>query len=282
MRKLWNLPWIAFKRAQNRIGLAYQAGQIDAVLASYPKSGRTWFRFILSSYLAKAFALNTVPDLHSMFTIIPNFDMDAERGFTVFAFKKHQPKLPLITVSHLPYSKARFRSHPVIFMVRDPRDVMVSAYFHATRQKHRFSGDIDGFLKDPDQGIVGLTHYLNSWSHGLQANKHIVISYEALSHDPQGQTNRALSLLGIRSDPQALDDAVDAARFQNMQKLELQTGLPGHDYNRGDTESRRMRRGMVGGFRDYLSLQQIDFIDEAYSYNLTPEAKEIFGQTTHR
>lgn len=279
MRKLWKLPGIAVKRAKNRISLAYQVDHIDAVLASYPKSGRTWFRFILSLYLEKTFSLKMEPNLQSMFTIIPNLDMDAERGLPAFAFKEHQPKLPLITVSHLPYSKARFRSHPIIFMVRDPRDVMVSAYFHATRQKHRFSGSIDSFLRDPYQGMAALTHYLNSWSTALQANRHIVISYEALSRDPQGQTDRALGLLGIRRNLRALDDAIDAARFQNMQKLELQTGLPGHDYDLDDTESRRMRRGIVGGFPDYLSVQQINFIDEFYSYHLTSEAKLIFDYT---
>lgn len=282
MRKLWSSPGIALKRTRNSISLAYHSGQIDTVLASYPKSGRTWFRFILTSYLDKTFQLKTTPDLHSMFTVIPNFDMDAERGLPAFAYKRHRPKLPLITVSHLSYSKMRFRSHPIIFMVRNPWDVMVSAYFHATRQKHRFLGDIDGFLRDPDQGVVALTHYLNIWSSGLQTHRHIVISYEALSHDPKGQTERALNFLGIGSDPQALADAVEGAKFQNMQKLELQNGLPGHDYDRDDTESRRMRRGMVGGFRDYLTPGQIDFIDGTYNHRLTPEAKRIFSQTSYQ
>jgi len=196
MRKLWNLPRIALKRVTNIAGMAFYSSQIDAVLAAYPKSGRTWFRFILSSYLANVIGLKPPPDLHSMFTIIPNCDMDTERGLPALGFARHQTRLPLIPATHLTYSKIRFRSYPVIFMVRDPRDVMVSAYFHATRQKRCFSGDIDGFLNDPKQGITALTRYLNSWATGLQSRRHIVVSYEALSGDPHGQTAKALAFLG--------------------------------------------------------------------------------------
>ncbi|MBU1210761.1 MAG: sulfotransferase domain-containing protein [Alphaproteobacteria bacterium] len=86
--------------------------------------------------------------------------------------------------------------------------------------------------------------------------------------------------LGIESEPKALDEAVEAARFQNMKKIEMATGLPGHNYDRNDTESRRMRRGLVGGFRDYLTPEQVKLINAACSHHLNPEAKEILNQTT--
>lgn len=275
MKNVTALPRLAWRRAANAAGLAFYPGRIDAILASYPKSGRTWFRFILSSYLAGAFGLKPAPDLHSMFRVMPNFDMDPVRGLPAFAFARHQPRPPLVAVSHLPYSRLRFRSLPVIFMLRDPRDVMVSSYFHATRQKHRFSGDIDGFLGHPDQGVASLTRYLNGWAAGLQHRRHILVSYEDLSRDPQGQTERVLGFLGLKADPQALAQAVEAARFQKMQELERATGLPGHDYDRSDGESLRMRRGKVGGFADYLSPDQIRLVEAACDRQLTPGAKAL-------
>lgn len=278
MTRMSDLSRIAWTRAAHRVGMARHASSIDAILASYPKSGRTWFRFILSSYLVSAFGVPIDPDLYSMFTVMPNFDMDPARGLPAFGFATHEPPPPLIAVSHLAYSNRRFRDHPVIFMVRDPRDVMVSSYFHATRQKHRFSGDIDGFLKDPDQGIASLTRYLNDWSAGLQRRSHIVLSYEDLSRDPQGQTARVLDFLNIAVDPAMLGRAVDAAGFRNMQDLELTRGLPGHDYDLADTESRRMRRGKVGGFDDYLSPDQIRLVQTACDRDLTPRAKALFGR----
>jgi hypothetical protein len=279
MNKVWDLPRIAWKRTANVAGMARYSDRIDALLASYPKSGRTWFRFILSSYLAAAFGLEPKPDLYSMFTVMPNFDMDPERGLPAFAFERHQPAPPRIAVSHLPYSRVRFRTYPAVFMVRDPRDVMVSSYFHATRHKHRFSGDINGFLRDPKHGILSLTDYLNGWSDGLQERKHIVVSYEDLSRDPQGETARVLALLNLEIKPQMLAEAVEAARFQNMQALELTKGLPGHDYDRRDGESLRMRRGKAGGFADYLTPEQIRFVETACDRALTPKAKALLARS---
>ena len=279
MTKLFKSPQIMWKRAANGVGMAYHSRRIDAVLASYPKSGRTWFRFILSTYLADAFDLKARPDLYSMFGVMPNFDMDRERGLPAFAHARHRPRPPLVPVSHLPYSRLRFRNHPVIFMVRDPRDVMVSSYFHATRQKHRFSGDIDGFLKDPGQGVTSLAKYLNDWAAGLRGRRHVVVSYEELSDDPHGQTARVLSFLGVETRPEILDKAVEAARFQNMQELELAKGLPGHEYDRSDSESRRMRRGKVGGFADYLTPEQIRLVETACDRELTPQAKALLARS---
>lgn len=259
--------------------MAFYPNPIGGILASYPKSGRTWFRFILSSYLAKAFGLELTPDLHSMFKVMPNFDMESVRGLPAFVFADHRPRPPLIAVSHLPYSRLRFRTLPAIFMLRDPRDVMVSSYFHATRQKHRFRGDIGGFLRDPEQGVASLTSYLNGWSAGLHHRRHIVLSYENLSREPHAETARVLAFLGVEVRPRLLADAVEAAKFQNMQVLEQATGLPGHDYDRNDSESLRMRRGKVGGFADYLTAEQIEFIERTCDRELTAEARAILQPT---
>lgn len=281
MSEVLALPRILWKRISNAAAMSSHAGMIDAVLVSYPKSGRTWFRFIVSSYLAEAFALKPAPDLHSMFKVMPNFDMEPVRGLPAFTFTHHDPKPPLIPVSHLPYSRRRFRHYPAVFMVRDPKDVMVSSYFHATRQKHRFSGEIGAFLGDQKQGVASLIGYLNGWAEGLKHCDHIVISYENLSHDPQSQTASVLKFLGLQPDPVILAHAIATAQFQNMRKLEHVSGLPGHDYDRSDEESLRMRRGKVGGYTDYLTTAQIAFIDEACARDLTPGAKALLAKAVH-
>lgn len=269
------LPRLALRRVANATKRALYPHRIDAVLVSYPKSGRTWFRFMMSTYLALAYRVEPAPDLHSMFTIMPNLDMDPVRGFPAVRLPSAGPRPPLIAVSHLPYSRVEFRSYPAIFMLRDPRDVMVSAYFHATRHKHRFSGGMDEFLADPRQGVASLTRYLNGWSDGLQRRDHVVVSYEELSRDPAGETARVLGFLGVKVDQPTLAAAVEAAKFQNMRELEQVSGLPGHDYDRRDDESLRMRRGKVGGFTDYLTPSQVGFIERSYDRELTARSKAI-------
>lgn len=279
-----DFPRRAFRKIDRRIRMTRAAATVDAFLASYPKSGRTWFRFILAHYFAQLIAGSTEQpdgaiDLFSMFGIVPNFDLDPARGVPAFRYQTQRPQLPLILVTHHHYKRSLFLGRPVIFMVRDPRDVVVSAYFHATRHKHRFSGTVDAFIADEGQGLPALINYLNGWAEGLQSRESAVLSYEELTRDTVGASARIIEFLGYIPAEEALRMAVAAAGFEAMRELELQSGLPAHDYDRADTESLRMRRGKVGGFENYLSDAQIERIQMSCEKALVPSAKRLMART---
>ena len=88
------------RRARNMALLERAAPSVDAFLVSYPKSGRTWLRFLLSCYFARVAKLGSEPDLHSTFRVLPKFDRDAERGLPAYAGRAHDVELPLVAVSH--------------------------------------------------------------------------------------------------------------------------------------------------------------------------------------
>ncbi len=263
----------------HRITYPKLAASTDAVLASYPKSGRTWFRFIVSNYLADVHKLGTTIDLHTTFSVTPNLDRDPIRGLPGFKYEQYRPALPKIAVSHLPYDARMFQQKPVIFMVRDPRDVLVSSYFHATRHKHRFSGNIGAFLRDKEQGAADLIRYLNGWAEGLSRHPHFILSYEALSADPEGMTAAVLRFLKCPVDAQAVHRAVEASRFEAMREIEKSDGIPGHEYDLSDDESLRMRRGVAGGFADYLSSSEVAWVEKACAEGLTPAARSLVAMS---
>ena len=190
----------------------------DAFLVSYPKSGRTWFRFVLSSYFAHAFNLDMDVDLHSMFKIMPNLDGDPVRGLPAFAFGKFRHELPLIPVSHLDFQGPALSEPARRMMVRDPRDVIVSSYFHATRQKHSFQGDIGQFITDRQLGLPALVRYLNGWSKGMENRRTHVLSYENLTSDTAAETAKVLSFLRCKIKVPELEKAVEAVRFKRNEK----------------------------------------------------------------
>jgi alcohol sulfotransferase len=255
------------------------AATTDAVLASYPKSGRTWFRFILSNYFAEVNRLDAAIDLHTTFSVVPNLDLDPQRGLPAFKYEHLRPTLPKIAVSHLPYSSRLFQAKPVIFMVRDPRDVLVSSYFHATRHKHRFSGPIGVFLANPEQGALHLIRYLNGWAEGLPQHPHFILSYEALSAEPEQMTASVLSFLKLKPDAAAIRRAVEFSRFEAMREIEKSDGIPGHEYDRSDNESLRMRKGVAGGYTDYLSSREIAWIEKVCDAELSAAAKLLLSNT---
>lgn len=273
------LPIKVVRRIQKRIGITYHAVNADCFLVSYPKSGRTWFRFLLSHYFAAQAAPGMDVDLHNMFSVLPNFDLDPLRGVPAFRFADRPRTLPRIWVSHLAYRRSLFLNKPAILIVRDPRDVVVSAYFHATRHKHRYEGTIEEFLADPTQGVLAMCAYLNGWAAGIAGRRHTVLSYESLSADPVSETAAVLRFLGCAVDEGAVAAAVKAGSFAAMQERERAEGLPAHDYDRSDTESLRMRRGQAGGYTEYLGPAMIRQVEDICRRELSMPAKALLAKS---
>jgi alcohol sulfotransferase len=271
-----NFVLLSLRYAVARLRLWQIARSTDAFLISYPKSGRTWLRFLLSNYFAIANHLETPVTLHTMFSVVPNFALDSVRGVPAFRFAG---QIPRIDVSHFSFHPILFRDRPVVILVRDPRDVVVSSYFHAARHKHRFTGSIEEFVLDEKQGLPKLVDYLNGWAGGLDGRRHHVVSYEMLASDPQGTLEDVLTFLGVRIDEQALRQAIEASSFSAMREREMAEGIPAHDYDMSDDESLRMRRGKTGGYVDYLSSQTIGVIDAYCRQKLSPRAKRLLART---
>ncbi|MCV9999558.1 sulfotransferase domain-containing protein [Pararhizobium sp. YC-54] len=246
---------------------------------SFPKSGRTWLRYILSFYFSAAFGKNDKTNLHNMFALVPNFDLDPVRGIPAFISQGAAGKVPMVVVSHEARSQLPPKL-PIIVMVRDPRDVLVSGYFHATRHKGRFSGSLSDFIDDPDYGMPKMISYLNGWAAGLSGRRHHIVSYENLSAAPVKEIEGVLHFLGCEIKPRVLQAAVDAGQFERMQEMEVAEGIPAHEYDRTDLQSMRMRKGLVGGFREYLNDDEIARIEAYCSRDLTPDAKNLLRATS--
>lgn len=266
----------ALKSARERRFMHNVADRVDALLASFPKCGRTWLRFLLANYFTEAFQLGAPPDLHSMFQILPNFDQDTSRGISAFSFVDRRPALPLVCVTHAP---ARFTPRlPVIFLVRDPRDVVVSRYFHSTRHKKQFVGTIAKFIDDQDQGLPAYVRYLNAWAAYLHGTRHHVTSYEFMSFDIAAEMRKILIFLAVDVDEGALAISISRAAFDSMRSQERVQGIPAHEYDRADDESLRMRRGVPHGFEGYLGPDAVDHINQRCASELSGDALAILRQ----
>ncbi len=249
------------------------AREADGILASYLKAGRTWARYALSHYLNAQYGAGLSVDMESTFSLVPNFDGDPVRGLPAFRrLRAAREDLPLLAVTHLGYRKSRFAGVPVVFMVRDPRDMMVSAYFHATRHKHNFDGDIGAFLASEDLGVPRLLRYYRGWGEGLSHSPHLVLRYEDMKADTAGALREVIGFLCWPVDEARIAQAVEASAFDRMREQELRTGLPGHSYDRSEESSLRTRKGRVGGFTSDLSPEQADGILEALRAGLSEAA----------
>ena len=233
----WALPTLrGVKRAIREAALAAAFANAQGCVASYPKSGRTWFRFMVASYLNDRFDLGLKMDLHTVLAIVPQYLADRSQGRGRYRFGD-RPEVPFLVVSHLPYRRLLFARKDVVFLVRDPRDVMVSAYFHWTRHSREFAGWIADLLRDPQYGMPSLVSYLNGWADGLSRHRHIVVAYEQLSRDTYAVLDAVMRFLRVGVDRNMLQLAIAGASLEAMREVEVERGHPGPEYDRSDIQS---------------------------------------------
>lgn len=187
----------------------------DIWLASYPRSGSHFVRFILVS--ARHFLrLGTFPgDLSGMKTIP---DVHGRR----LEFAEGPPR---ILKTHFPFDP-RYRR--IIHLIRDPRDVIVSYFHYSKGLPHLFSTSVPERLKLPQfvelflEGKVwpgSIQEHFASYSARPKSTAYTLIRYEALLADPQCEYRRLLEAAGVNLPDDRLDALIAHTSFASMRRL---------------------------------------------------------------
>jgi Sulfotransferase domain len=221
-----------------------------ALICSYPKSGRTWLRYMLAHVLVTHFALDVKLDLANMFSVVPNDDLDVERGWPGYRFLG---VLPSVATSHKRYKERLHGGCRIIFLVRDPRDVVVSYWFHRSRHMGLLAGELSEFVRDPRYGITDMLDYLETWAVAAERERLLIVSYEEMKADAFFSLRRICDFLEVPVSDNTIRAAAAAGEFSRMREMELETAVGGYVYDRSDDSALRVRRGRAHGFVDYLS-----------------------------
>lgn len=253
-------------------------------LASYPKSGNTWFRAFLSQIQSG----EALPDLDSIGYRMPSnrsifdhyvgidsavlthgeadllrpkvYELLAESAAEEVSFlKTHDAFTFLPSGEPLLSGKA---SLGAIYLIRNPLDVAVSQAFHAGHEDFdRAVGD----LCDPAANLAGkpgkfegqLRQQLLTWSGhvrswlGATIPVH-VLRYEDMKMSPLDSFRGAIRFARLTHDDEAVQQALDRCRLDRLQELEDRSGFA----ERWPSSRRFFRKGKVGGWREFLSAAQ--------------------------
>jgi hypothetical protein len=240
----------------------------DAIILSIPKSGRTWLRAFLCAYFCKRFGLE--------FTLRPG--RYALPGFPRIVFShdmfEHRTKgdrWDRIRGKYL-VPRRELNRAKIILLARDPRDCFVSLYLQLTRRdpnavklRQKTVGEM---LRDEKFGMRAIVDTMNNWLKEFSHRDNFtLVRYEALRASPEERFRDLLAHLGESSpDPSIFQQALEFSRFENMQKLEAAGAFDSNILHPGDVrdpESFKVRRGKVGGYREYLSAEDQKFAEAA-------------------
>lgn len=260
--------------SQQEITIIDGQHDIDRFVCGYPKTGRTWLRYMLANYLVDIGNIDIDLTLNNVYSVVPNEPTEMVLGQDHFMYDGLIPK---VVMSHS-QNKPAFSKGKLVFLTRDPRDIMVSHWLHNRNHVFKFSGSISEFIIS-EQGIEAYSRHLDGWSGSLQSSQ--VLTYESMLDNPLRTLSRALEILGIYVNLRKAENAVENSQFKRMQEIEISHGIAGHLYDRSNPEARRVRKGLVGGFIDYLNADDIKFIDQRLQ-RCNNLSKAIISLTSYR
>jgi Sulfotransferase domain len=227
----------------------------DALICSHPRSGGRWLRYLIAHALAAHHRLEIELSPQTVFAVVPDHHRDSARGYPAFRFGGRR-SVPLVAVCHQPYSWELHRGYPMIFLARNPYDVLVSAFAHLTGEKRDFSGPMREFVRHPRLGLPAWIEYMNRWAPKLLTHRDVVLlSYRELDTDPARALRRVLAFLN--EDP---DSAVIQAAVESGAEL------------RG---RRDIRTGQEGNFWDHLQPEEIFDVQELLQRGLSDQAARL-------
>src|SRR5437868_3929807 len=266
-----------------RRNFSSRAGELsggNAIILSVPKSGRTWLRAFLCAYFCKRFGLE--------FTLRPD--------------RYHEERIPRVIFSHDVFEhrtkgdrwdklrgkylvpRRELNRAKIILLVRDPRDCFVSLYLQLTKRDPNApiklgQKTVSEMLRDRRFGMHAIINAMNDWINEFSGRDNFsLIRYEAMRASPAEHFRDLLAVLGESSaEANIFQGALEFSRFENMQKLEAAGAFDSNILHPGDVrdpESFKVRRGKVGGYREYLSIQ-----DQEYAANELAKLDPRFGYT---
>jgi hypothetical protein len=252
-----------------------RASKCDFVVLSRAKSGRTWLRAMISRLYQQHYGLEEAQLLE--------FDN----------FHKQNSVIPRVLFTHGYYlgreiemtgSAKRLSGKKIVFLVRNPCDVAVSEYFQSTKRAKQHKVDLYGidtemsmfdFVMQGPMGIPTIVDYLNAWEQRLEGMRNVLrLRYEDLRAEPVEQLTEMSRFLGAPFTQDTIREAVEFTDFENLKELERSDFFKNsrlRPKNPDDPDSFKVRRGKVGGYRDYFNANQIEQMESLVRERLAPK-----------
>ncbi|XP_034467770.1 amine sulfotransferase-like isoform X1 [Hippoglossus hippoglossus] len=239
----------------------------DVFVITYPKSGTIWMQQILLLLESKG-DVTAVSKLskYSNADLIPWIELKGNRQAFITA---PSPRLRVTHLQHHVMPSALSQRGKVIYVARNPKDVLVSYYhFHKVANMletpRDFSDFFDKFMRGDVFGCSWFDHVKTWHSHKEDMNM-LFITYEEMIQDLQSAVRRISLFLGKEMTDEQLANVVKHSTFNIMKKIPHANyeQVPGDLLNHH--QGRFMRKGTIGDWKNHFSVAQNERFDEAFN-----------------
>ncbi|XP_038064820.1 sulfotransferase 1C3-like [Patiria miniata] len=230
----------------------YDVREDDCWVVTYPKAGTTWVQEIVSCVMHDG-NLEAVNGRHTIFRV-PYIDQTIPARARQWKSMPPIPKIvaempsPRVIKSHLPgqlLPPQLWQKHSkLVYVIRDPKDVIVS-FFHFEK------------MFDPEKAEKS---FADLYERSMTGKGNPCISFIHVQCDLRGNIERVSLFLGKNLSAEILDAITEHCTFSNMKKnpmTDMDTLYP-HSIKTGGTF---MRKGNVGGWKDWFTVAQNEAMD---------------------
>jgi len=232
----------------------------DTFLVSFPKSGNTWARFLIANLVRP----NEKIDFSNVNRVIPGPEVTRNRELI------RMPR-PRIIKSHQ-YFDPRYKK--VIYIVRDPRDVVVSQYYF--QRKRKLVADEFPLSDFVGRFLAGETCFYGSWGEHVAswlATRHgqpglLLLRYEDMVADTARELSKVASFLGLSAAPDVIRQAVERSSAETMRQLEKSQAQLFTSTKNTRKDIPFVRAAKAGGWRSALPEESALRIEEAWGHLL--------------
>jgi hypothetical protein len=259
----------------------------DILMIRHPKTGGTWLRTMLTHLYSQHYGI-------SHRRVFKSDELARQRReLPRWAITNGLASWEKVVGDRFAANDAGLTDKKTLFVARHPGDIVVSWYIQYTKRTKRFkrelleweaeqaidreSIDREAFIRHPDFGLPWLIRYHNFWAEQLKdRDDALIVRYEDLRLDTANTLARIRDFIGESFTEEEIEATVAFGDFDNMRQLEKDNFFQNNSLklrNPDDPEMRKVRRAKVGGYRDDLQGELLEWIETKIAEELDP----VFG-----
>ena len=239
-------------------------------VVSFPKCGRTWLKYILNKVFIDYYKLQNVEEdsinlksLSKNNTRIP-LVLDTHDNSNIVNEDGYRPD-PNLMFNDL--NKDRFANKNVLFIVRDPRDVVVSHYHQITkRSKNPMEFDsLSDFIRDPVFGFNRIITFYEIWFHNQSVPKNFsFIKYEDILSNGVFSVKSILDFILPENDISfsIIEKAYNQSSADKMRKKEQEASIEGFMKFGEGIDYLKVRKAVSGSYLNEMNAEDIEFCNQ--------------------
>ena len=237
----------------------------STLIVSFPKSGRTWLRYMIGSLVRGLDGGGHDDGANGMMD--EGLDLGARFGLTF----SHLGAVHSCPRDHVDDALREFSPSGAprtgVLLARNAYSTLTSYYYHARfRQRDRpfESACVDEFLASERFGLPRLIAFYRAWSRAWAPALGCahVLWYDDMLQDPVAGLERVAELAGIEADRSSVERAVEDASFERMKRASLAAEAPDHLKPRDveDPRTFKVRRADPLEYRSFFNADQLALI----------------------